>query len=62
MGTVKAMYKTELAEKAGVSRATLMSWCKPYMKELGQLGMTCHTKLLPPQAVQFIAEKMCIDL
>ena len=59
---MKAMYKSDLAEKAGVSRNTLMNWCKPHMKELRRLGLKPHSKVLPPKVVQFIAETFDIDL
>jgi transposase-like protein len=56
------MYKSDLAKKAGVSRNTLMNWCKPHMKELRRLGLKPHSKVLPPKVVQFIAETFDIDL
>ena len=59
---MKAMYKSDLAQKAGVSRQTLMNWCKPHMKELRRLGLEPHSKVLPPKVVQFIAETFDIDL
>ena len=31
---MKAMSKSELAAKAGITVTTLMNWCEPHMKEL----------------------------
>ena len=59
---MKAMSKQQLAEAAGVSTKTLMSWCEPYMKELETMCMQPHMKVLPPHIVRFIAEKFCIDI
>ena len=59
---MKAMSKSELADRAGVSVGTLMYWCKPYRKELETMGMQPHMKVLPPHIVQFITEKFCIDV
>ena len=59
---MKAMSKSELAAKAGVSRNTLMNWCKPYQKELEAMGLTKNAKVLPPHIVQFLANKLCLDV
>ena len=59
---MKAMSKQQLADAAGVTTKTLMSWCDPYMKELESMGLLPNMKVLPPHIVQFIAEKFCIDL
>ena len=56
------MSKQQLADAAGVTTKTLMSWCDPYMKELESMGLLPNMKVLPPHIVQFIAEKFCIDL
>ena len=56
------MMKSELAERAGVSLNTLNRWCKPFRRELESMGVTRKQRLLPPVAVKFIAEKLCIDL
>ena len=45
---MKAMSKQRLAGYAGVSVKTLMSWCKPYMQELEQMGLKPRAKILPP--------------
>ena len=59
---MKAMTKQQLADAAGVTTKTLMSWCEPYMDELKVLGMQPNMKVLPPHIVMFIAEKFCIDI
>jgi hypothetical protein len=59
---MKAMSKSELAMKAGVSVNTLMNWCKPYSRQLARMGMQHHAKVLPPHIVKYIAEKLCIDI
>ena len=56
------MSKSELAAKAGVSRNTLMNWCKPYQKELDAMGLGPNAKVLPPNVVQFIVKTFCIEL
>jgi len=57
---MKAMYKQKLASYAGVSVKTLMNWCRPYRKELEQMGLKRNAKLLPPHIVRYIAEKFTI--
>ena len=59
---MKAMTKQQLADKAGVSINTLNRWCKPLQKDLEAMGVQHNTRLLPPVAVNFIAEKFCIDV
>lgn len=59
---MKAMLKSELAAKAGVSRNTLMNWCKQYQKELEAMGLGPNAKVLPPNIVQFIVKTFCIEL
>ena len=59
---MKAMLKSELARRAGVSVNTLMRWCKPFHEELAKMGMPPRNRVLPPNVVQFIAEKFCIDI
>ena len=59
---MKAMTKQQLADYAGVTTKTLMSWCAHFMKELEAMGMQPHMKVLPPHIVRFIVEKFCIDV
>ena len=54
------MSKQKLASYAGVSVKTLMTWCKPYSKELEQMGLRPNAKMLPPHIVRYIAEKFTI--
>jgi len=60
--TYRAMYKSELADAAGVSRQTLWSWLRSDAKELAAMGVSRNTKLLPPQAVRYLCEKYVIDI
>ena len=57
---MKAMCKQRLAGYAGVSVKTLMSWCKPYMQELEQMGLKPRAKILPPHIIKYIADKFTI--
>jgi hypothetical protein len=59
---MKAMSKSELADKAGITVTTLMNWCKPYQKELEAMGVKTKDRVLNPKAVRFIVEKFCIDI
>lgn len=59
---MRAMTKQQLAESAGVTTKTLMSWCGPFLKELEAMGMQPNMKVLPPHIVRFITEKFCIDV
>ena len=59
---MKAMTKQQLADAAGVSVRTLMSWCEPFRTDLENMGLKPKSKLLSPKMVGFIAEKLCIDL
>ena len=59
---MRAMTKSELADRAGVSVNTLNRWCKPFRRELEAMGVTRKQRLLPPLAVKLIAEKLCIEV
>ena len=59
---MKAMSKSELAQRAGVSVNTLRSWMVPYAEELKKMGLRPNQKVMPPIIVKFLAEKLCIDL
>ena len=59
---MKAMSKQQLADAAGVSVTTLMNWCKPFRKELEAMGLHQNMRVIPPNAVKYIAEKFCIDI
>ena len=59
---MKAMTKQQLADSAGVTTKTLMSWCEPFQSELEAMGLLPKMKVLPPHIVRFITEKFCIDV
>lgn len=56
----KAMYKSELAQLAGVSNATFRRWCFNDRQQLLALGCSCRSQLLTPAAVRFLCNKYCI--
>ena len=62
MIVMKAMTRQELADRAGVSVRTLNNWCRPFQDELWMMGLRPRMKVLPPQIVLFLAEKLCIDI
>lgn len=59
---MKAMSKSELAQAAGVTVRTLFNWCRPYSKELEEMGLKSGMRVLPPHIVKWIADRFCIDL
>lgn len=61
--TYKAMYKSELAQEAGVSLGCITQLCKQYEAELKALfpAYKRTTKLLPPILVNFLKEKYFIS-
>lgn len=59
---MKAMSKSELATAAGVSRATFRRWLLSDAEYLRSIGVKPTAKMLPPQAVNYLIEKYCIDL
>lgn len=59
---MKAMTKQQVAQAAGVTTRTLLRWCKPFKKELAQMGLTPGMRVLPPHIVKWMAEQFCIDL
>ena len=58
---MKAMSKSELAHRAGVSVNTLANWLKPYREDLAAMGLRPNAKVLPPHIVKYLTEKLCID-
>ena len=52
----------QLAQCAGVTVRTLFNWCRPYRKELAQMGLKPGMRVLPPHIVKWIADRFCIDL
>ena len=59
---MKAKSKQQLADAAGVSVDTLRVWCKPFERELEAMGLRPNARVLPPNVVRFIAERLCIDV
>ena len=59
---MKSMSKSELADRAGVTVRTMMTWCEPYRQELERMGMKPAAKVLPPHIVKFLSEKFCINV
>lgn len=58
----KAMYKSELADAAGVSLKTLSRWLKRDRNYFASVGVSVKQKMLPPMAVKYICEKYVIEL
>ena len=59
---MKAKSKSQLAEMAGVSVDTLREWMKPFRQDLETMGLRQNARVLPPNIVKFLAEKLCIDV
>lgn len=59
---MKSMSKYELAEAAGVSAATFRRWLKTDKMFLEANGITPRTKVLPPNVVQYLCDKYCINI
>ena len=59
---MRSRYKYELAEAAGVSPATFRRWLKKDEMYLRMNGVTPSSRILPPQVVEFLCRKYCIDL
>lgn len=59
---MRAMSKTELANAAGVSRDTFRRWLKTDEAYLRAQGVRSTAKVLPPQVVNYLIDKYCIEL
>lgn len=59
---MKSMRRKEIAYHAGVTVRTLTNWCKPYQKDLEELGLKRNMIELPPSIVEWICHKFCIDI
>ena len=55
---VKAYYKYELAAMYGICTKTFSAWIHRYLDELQRLGYTKHPKLLRPEVVRFLFERL----
>lgn len=58
----KAMYKSRLASKVGVSRRTFYTWIQNDLSALEQMGVKRTSKLLTPKAVEYLCDKYSISL
>ena len=59
---IRAMSKSDLARKVGISATTLRKWMKECAREFKQMGISRNAKMLPPCAVKVLYEKYSIDL
>jgi len=61
---MKAMTKSQLARKAGVSEQTLRVWLRdPYIRQLlAPLKLKKQQILLPPAAVQILVNHYAIEI
>ena len=59
---MKAMYKYELANAAGVSRDTFRRWLNGNRSKMAELGAKPRSQLLPPRAVAWVCREYGIDL
>ena len=55
---IKAYYKYELAAMYNVCTKTFSTWIGMYLEELQPFGYTKHTKLLRPEIVRFLVERL----
>ena len=59
---MKAMYKYELANAAGVSRDTFRRWLGLNSVKLAKMGVSKRSQMLPPRAVEWVCREYGIDL
>ena len=55
---VRAYYKHEMAKMYNVCTKTFSAWMHMYFEELRPFGYTIHTKLLRPEIVRFLFERL----
>ncbi|MBL0685293.1 DUF4248 domain-containing protein [Aquimarina mytili] len=55
---IKAYYKYELAALYNICTKTFSSWIHIYLEELEQFGYKKRTKLLRPEVVRFLFERL----
>lgn len=55
---IKAYYKYELAALYNVCTKTFSSWIHTYLEELEKFGYKKSTKLLRPEVVRFLFERL----
>jgi hypothetical protein len=59
---MKAMYKYELANAAGVSANTFRRWLSGNRSKMEEMGAKPRSQLLPPRAVAWVCREYGIDL
>ena len=59
---MRAMSKSELAAAAGVSRDTFRRWLKADALYLAQQNVKHTARVMPPQVVNYLIDKYCIEL
>ncbi|MBP5365055.1 MAG: hypothetical protein J6Y82_03920 [Bacteroidales bacterium] len=59
---IRAMLKSELAKYFGASMTSFRRAIKPFKNKLRKMGVTDNAKLLPPKAVAFLCQQLCISL
>ena len=58
---MKACYKSDLANAAGVSASTFRSWLKRHEAKLMELGYNSRDKILNPAVVEYLCRVYAID-
>ena len=58
---MRAAYKYELADAAGVSRTTFWRWLRDNQEHLTVFGVKPGSKVLPPKAVKWVCDEYGID-
>ncbi|MBO6124950.1 MAG: hypothetical protein J6P55_03710 [Bacteroidaceae bacterium] len=59
---MKTMYKSELAQLAGVSANTFRRYLNTRRDVLAKMGVAPRAKMLTPKAVKFIIDDYCIEM
>ena len=59
---MKRVYKSDLADAAGVSQSTMQRWCREHQANLTRLFTPPRAKILHPLAVRYLCEHYCIEL
>ncbi len=57
----RAMSKSELAKRAGISERTMSRYIKLQQPALTAIGVSPSTRLLPPRAVKLLCEAWDVD-
>jgi len=59
---MKNYYKSEIAEKAGVSLRTFQRWMSAHRQELVAMGFKVRGKFIHPRALEWMCQEYCIDI